>query len=603
MSTAISKLVVQMDAENAKLHRKLEQSQNKLKSFSKSTNQSMKALKDFGKIGATAVTGVVAAVGYMTRNIIDSADRIDKLSASTGLASEELSFLSFSADLAGVGFEGLVKGVSKMQRSMYDAQDGLLTQKKAFDELGVSITDNNGNLRDTGDVLGDVADIFKGMEDGAKKAALAQVIFGKAGRDMIPFLNEGREGLEAQREEFEALGLAMDGDFTAAAAKVNDQLGMLSKAGVGIILRVLEPLMPKIVDTTKAMVEWAKEGDNVSEAVEGITNFGKGLLTTFYLVKGVLTAVALAGASLAAGIAAAVRGDFSQAMDIIQMGAEDSDKAWSDATSNIGKLWETAAKDVESKSVETGKKLASPVEEAAKAAKIAEERMTATMDKMRDKFAAGVKSAQKFAEEINKDFADRSQKLQQGDDEVAGGNVLDVSLLELQAKTLLKNGDIEGAADKARQAFDVLQQIKDAGLESNLVLEGMAAKLRAVGEEIGNEKIATVGAEIQFDLEAAKEQAKQVNDMMQSYIDANPLIQKIVLDQDGQVNALGAADGVGANTDITPNVDSKDQRQTDLTPVNITMPDGNVVPMYADPGVAERTQRDIALEALKRGRR
>jgi hypothetical protein len=69
------------------------------------------------------------------------------------------------------------------------------------------------------------------------------------------------------------------------------------------------------------------------------------------------------------------------------------------------------------------------------------------------------------------------------------------------------------------------------------------------------------------------------------------------------VSALGAADGVGANTDITPNVDSKDQRQTDLTPVNITMPDGNVVPMYADPGVAERTQRDIALEAMKRGRR
>ena len=603
MSTAISKLVVQMDAENAKLHRKLEQSQNKLKSFSKSTNQSMKALKDFGKIGATAVTGVAASLGYMTKGLLESADRVGKLNIATGISTEALSQYAFAAEQTGSNFESLVKGFTKLQRSMQDSSDGLSTQQRAFSQLGVVVTDSGGALKDTDEVIGDVADAFKNMEDGAKKGALAQIIFGRAGRDMIPFLNQGRAGIADMRKEADALGITMSGDLTKAAEDTNDNLHRLSTAFQGVLLKVLTPLLPKIVDTTKAMVEWAKEGDNVSKAVEGITNFGKGLLTTFYLVKGVLTAVALAGASMAAGIAAAVRGDFSQAMDIIRMGAEDSDKAWSDATDNVGKLWETAAKDVESKSVETGKKLASPVIEAANVAQSAEESMTATMDKIRDKFAAGVKSAQKFAEEINKDFADRSQKLQQGDDDNAGGNVLDVSLLELQAKTLLKNGDIEGAADKARQAFDVLQQIKDAGTESNLVLEGMAAKLRAVGEEIGNEKLATVGAEIQFDLEAAQEQARHVNDMMQAYITANPLIQKIVLDQDGQVSSLGAADGVGANTDITPNVDSKDQRQADLTPVNITMPDGNVVPMYADPGIAEQTRRDIALEALKRGRR
>jgi tetratricopeptide (TPR) repeat protein len=602
--TAISKLVVQMDAENAKLHRKLEQSQKKLKRFSKTTNESLKALKQFGKVGATAVASLTVSLGYLTKEILQTADRVGKLSVATGISTEALSQYGFAAELTGSNFESLVKGFTKLQRSMNDVTDGLSTQVRAFDQLGVVVTDNEGNLRDTDQVIGDVADAFKGMEDGAKKGALAQIIFGRAGRDMIPFLNQGREGIEAMRKEADALGITMGGDLTAAAEETNDNLYRLSQAFRGVLLRVLKPLLPKIVETTKAMVAWAKEGDNVAKAMQFVTNFGKSMLTIFYLVKGVLEAVAFAAASLAAGFVAAIQGDFSRAVDIIKMGAEDSDKAWSDATSRVSELWEKTASDIKNNSESTSKDIASPMV-------LAEDRINDSVDgvdnamkKLRSKFTKGIEDAKKFAEEINKDFAQRSQKLQQGDNGQSS-SVLDVSLLELQAKQALKQGDLDSAAEKAKQAFDVLQQIKDAGAESNLVLEGMAAKLRAVGQQIGEEKMAAIGAEIQFDLEEAQKQAKKVNDVMQAYIDQNPIIQKIVLEQgDTLSNTVSDDLKAGYSQQAINAVKESKTALPDIQPITLELPGGGVLEnFYGDSASIDQARRDLQREALKMGTR
>src|SRR5207237_10783621 len=56
----------------------------------------------------------------------------------------------------------------------------------AFQQLGVSIYESNGQLRGESDVMMQVADAFKKMPDGAEKAGLAMKLFGKSGADLIP---------------------------------------------------------------------------------------------------------------------------------------------------------------------------------------------------------------------------------------------------------------------------------------------------------------------------------------------------------------------------------------------------------------------------------
>ncbi|MCP5018059.1 MAG: hypothetical protein GY938_22715, partial [Ketobacter sp.] len=123
--TDIAKLTVKMEAESAKLHRDLDKANKKLGKFEKRAKSAGKALKNFAKVGAGAMVVVTAGALKMTKNVMDAADRIGKLHIATGISTESLSRLGYMAELTGANFDTLVKGFRKLQRSMYDSNEGL----------------------------------------------------------------------------------------------------------------------------------------------------------------------------------------------------------------------------------------------------------------------------------------------------------------------------------------------------------------------------------------------------------------------------------------------------------------------------------------------
>jgi len=336
----LAKLVVKFEAESAKLHTELDRANKKLGRFKKRTNNAGKALKNFAKVGGVAMAAATASVVAMGKSFLDTADRIAKMSQSSGVSVETLSRLQHAAELSGVSLSGMSKGITKLQRSMYDANAGLKTQSDAFGALGIAVTDSNGKLRDTEAVMQDVAEKFKNMEDGAEKAATAQILFGKSGVEMIPFLNAGKDGLKEMAAEADKLGLTLNSGTAKAAERVNDQMTRLSGAIQGAFMKVMEAALPTIEAVADAMVEWAKEPKNVASAMEFLNNTLKVLATTALYLKGTFQAVGIALGSLMAAAVMFASGEFSHAVDIIGQGARDSDKAWSDAMDSIHKLWE-----------------------------------------------------------------------------------------------------------------------------------------------------------------------------------------------------------------------------------------------------------------------
>ncbi|RLA58681.1 MAG: hypothetical protein DRQ89_15075, partial [Epsilonproteobacteria bacterium] len=298
--TDLAKLVVKLEAESAKLHRDLDKANKKLLTFGGIAKKAGRALRGLATIGGAALGALGVAMGVMLKKTLALADRIGKLSQTTGLSVEHLSRLRFQAELTGTNFEELTKGVVKFQRSMYDAQQGLATQRDAFEDLGITLTDNQGNLRETEAVMGDMADAFSKMEDGAKKSALAQVLIGRAGSKMIPFLNEGREGLKAMADEADALGITLDGKLTAAAEATNDNLSRLKAGLEGVFLRVMAKALPKLEEFTKQLVAWVKNSDNVAKAMEKINIFMKTMATIGAVISGVLKLIGEAFGAMAA---------------------------------------------------------------------------------------------------------------------------------------------------------------------------------------------------------------------------------------------------------------------------------------------------------------
>lgn len=208
---------------------------------------------------ALSVAGLIAA----GKHALDTADNLSKLSQKTGISVESLSLLKPVAEQSGVSLEGLAKGLQKLATAMIDAAGGSKEQVETFARLGVSVKDAAGQLRPTEAVLLDLADAFAAMPDGAEKSALAVKLFGKSGVELIPFLNQGRAGIEALKLKFKELGLEISGDTARAAEKFNDTLDTVKQALQGIAMKVAEAALPALQKLADALVALASHGDEI----------------------------------------------------------------------------------------------------------------------------------------------------------------------------------------------------------------------------------------------------------------------------------------------------------------------------------------------------
>jgi lambda family phage tail tape measure protein len=212
-------------------------------------------------VGITALVMPVARVG----------DEFFKLSQKTGVSVEALTALDYAAKLSDVSTEGLTKALQKLSVAMFDTQVNGEEGSAALKALGVSATDVNGQIRPTEQVLLDLADKFSAMPDGADKAALAVKLFGKEGLAIIPFLNQGREGITALMEEAQRLGLVMSEDVARASEVFNDNLTRLSAIFEGVQRQIGAAVIPVLADFTEQVILAQGETGSFSNELQKIS--------------------------------------------------------------------------------------------------------------------------------------------------------------------------------------------------------------------------------------------------------------------------------------------------------------------------------------------
>ena len=217
-----------------------------------------------GGIGAALAAGMSA---LQIANVVQVADQLDDLSEKTGISVERLSALRFAGEAVGTELTSLTTGVRELSKRMADAAGGGKATSEAFRAIGVEVKNADGSLRSADEVLLDVADKFAQYEDGAAKAALAQELFGKSGADMIPFLNQGKQGIEELRREAEQLGVIYSGDLAKASAEFNDNLVKLRAAAEGLAVRLAGPVIQELARTSEFFLKAAKDAGILQAAL------------------------------------------------------------------------------------------------------------------------------------------------------------------------------------------------------------------------------------------------------------------------------------------------------------------------------------------------
>jgi len=167
---------------------------------------------------------------------------------------QALSRLEYAARLSDVSMEGLTGSLTKLGKAMVDATtDKTGAASIAFKALGIDVRDASGNIRDSNAVFLDIADRFGRMEDGATKSTLAMQLFGKAGAELIPLLNSGRDGLKQMADESDRVGFTLTGRTTAAAEAFNDTLTRLQLATDGVVNKIMVAALPALQGLANTM--------------------------------------------------------------------------------------------------------------------------------------------------------------------------------------------------------------------------------------------------------------------------------------------------------------------------------------------------------------
>ncbi|MEW5771066.1 MAG: phage tail protein [Pseudomonadota bacterium] len=261
---------------------------------------------------AKSVNGLLANLGVgvslagltaLVKSAIDTGDALDEMSQRVGISVETLSVWRPAAEQSGVSGESFEKGLRKLSTTMLEAATGSEEAARNFAAVGVAFKNQDGTLRGTDQVLLDLAERFKAMPDGAQKTALAVQLFGKAGAELIPFLNQGRDGIEELSAEMQALGVQMSGETAAQAGEFNDALDKLKLASTSIGNQIIASLLPALNDMAGGMVESAKEGGTLRVILDGVVLVLKTLALGAATVGKAFVAL---GEAIGAGVAAAV---------------------------------------------------------------------------------------------------------------------------------------------------------------------------------------------------------------------------------------------------------------------------------------------------------
>jgi hypothetical protein len=148
-----------------------------------------------------------------------------------------------------------------LQVTQQAAADGGSEQAKAFRQMGVAVKDTNGHMKSADEFLLDVADGISKVKDPSKQAALAVKAFGRQGREMLPFLKEGRKGAEELADEFRALGGGYTEDAIKESKKFEHQSARLGAAWTGLKSKVMTALLPAltwVINKVSSAVGWFK---------------------------------------------------------------------------------------------------------------------------------------------------------------------------------------------------------------------------------------------------------------------------------------------------------------------------------------------------------
>jgi hypothetical protein len=197
----------------------------------------------FAAANKAAFLGLGAAIGLATRNAVQFADQIDKVSVKTGLTRDTLQGLEFASTQLGFAFQTIETLGFRVSRRMGEAAEGSERVAEAFKQAGVELKNTDGTFRDVNEVFPELLDNMSKMESTAERNALGVKIFDTEFRTLLPLLEAGAGSIKEMTEKARDLGLILSDEVIKDTVAFGDNVDILTRQLRALFIEVAGPVL------------------------------------------------------------------------------------------------------------------------------------------------------------------------------------------------------------------------------------------------------------------------------------------------------------------------------------------------------------------------
>jgi len=209
--------------------------------------------KGIGLIADAFTTAGRAALSYAA-GVANSVDQMNDLSQRIGVSVEALQVFNMAAKLAGV--EDGTRALQKLSVEIGQAAESGNTE--AFTRLGIDFEKLQAMSPE--EQFRAIQQAISALPTPAERAAAAVSMFGKAGVELLPLMNQNLAEVE---ERMRRLGGIVGDDQVEAIGSMNDALDMVKATFDGIIGNVVGNLAPVVESLANDFLAFVEEWNNI----------------------------------------------------------------------------------------------------------------------------------------------------------------------------------------------------------------------------------------------------------------------------------------------------------------------------------------------------
>lgn len=209
------------------------------------------------KFGELLVVGFAGErVAEMVNSTAEMGEQLLKLSRATGISTDTLSRWHYTAQQLGIDTETIDTGVVRLAKSIQQAlMSPTSAAAQSFNALGLSQDYLREHSNDLQTVMLKVSDSLRTAHGGGQALSAVLNIMGRSAADMVPFLQQGSDGLARFGEEADRLGVTIGQQQAEEMEKYDQSVKRLSASWEGFKIAITTDVVPALSMLLDALVE------------------------------------------------------------------------------------------------------------------------------------------------------------------------------------------------------------------------------------------------------------------------------------------------------------------------------------------------------------